>query len=54
MKDTFAFKSAPNKACTPANCAGAEKPDGWWAPRFELYSSEQFGSVLLVGSPSRR
>jgi hypothetical protein len=20
-------------------------PDGWWAPRFELDSSEEFGSV---------
>jgi hypothetical protein len=29
-------------------------PDGWWAPRFELDSSERFDSVSLVGSPSRR
>jgi hypothetical protein len=26
-------------------------PDGWWAPRFEPDSSEEFGSVSLVGSP---
>ena len=38
----------------PANNAGAEKPDGWWAPRFELDSGEKFGPVSLVGSPSRR
>jgi hypothetical protein len=25
-------------------------PDGWWAPRFELDSSEESGSVSLVGS----
>ena len=29
-------------------------PDGWWAPRFELDSNEELGSVSLVGSPSRR
>ncbi len=28
-------------------------PDGWWAPRFEVDSSEELGSVSLVGSPSR-
>lgn len=26
-------------------------PDGWWAPRFELDSSEKFGSVSWAGSP---
>jgi hypothetical protein len=26
-------------------------PDGWWAPRFELDSSEKLGSVSRVGSP---
>jgi hypothetical protein len=25
-------------------------PDGWWAPRFRLDSSEGFGSVSQVGS----
>jgi hypothetical protein len=25
-------------------------PDGWWAPRFWLDSSEALGSVSLVGS----
>lgn len=29
-------------------------PDGWWALLFELVLSEKFGSVSLVGSPSRR
>jgi len=29
-------------------------PDGWWAARFELDSSEELGSVSLIGSPSRR
>ena len=24
--------------------------DGWWAPRFELDSGEELGSVSLVGS----
>jgi len=28
--------------------------EGWWAPRFELDSSEEFGPVSLAGSPSRR
>jgi hypothetical protein len=28
-------------------------PDGWWALRFELDSSEKPGSVSLVGPPSR-
>ena len=26
-------------------------PDGWWAPRFELDSSEEFGSVSQPCSP---
>jgi hypothetical protein len=29
-------------------------PDGWWAPRFELDLSEEFGSVSLVSPPTRR
>jgi len=32
-------------------CPTKRAPDGWWAPRFELDSSEEFGSVSLVGSP---
>ncbi len=29
----------------PAKYAGAEMPDGWWAPCFEFDSSEEIGSV---------
>jgi hypothetical protein len=41
---TFKNKTRPTKRA----------PDGWWAPGFGLDSSEKFGSVSLVGSPSRR
>jgi hypothetical protein len=36
-----------------SNCPTQRAPDGWWAPRFEHDSSEEFSPVSLVGSPTK-
>src|SRR5512139_421458 len=47
-------KNVPDRNPLTSDCAFMLTPDGWWAPRFEFDSNEEFGSVSLVGSPSRR
>jgi hypothetical protein len=52
-RERASLESYPTQRASRQSAPGRSQPDGWWAPRFELDSIEEFASVSFVGSPSR-